>query len=86
MQVTDFNPKEKIMARCIDFPCCGHESGCCPDFDEDGQQLNMVCVCGAKLPLTSRYSICNSCMNLPEEDNPYDREGGSGYGGYYNEY
>ena len=35
------------MARCEDFPCCGHELGCCPDFDEEtGEQLNMICVCG----------------------------------------
>jgi len=49
--------------RCEDFPCCGHESGCCPDYDEAGKQLNMRCTCGAKLPLTSRYSICSSCLN-----------------------
>lgn len=48
---------------CEDFPCCGHESGCCPDFDEAGNQLNMKCTCGATLPLRSRYSICDSCMN-----------------------
>jgi hypothetical protein len=59
------------MARCEDFPCCGHESGCCPDYDTDtGKQLNMVCVCGAKLPLTSKYSICSGCMRDP--DDPYD--------------
>ena len=56
------------MARCEDFPACGHESGCCPDYDESGQQLNMVCVCGAKLPLTSRYSICQGCLNQAARD------------------
>lgn len=55
------------MARCEDFPCCGHEAGCCPDFDENGRQLNMVCVCGAKLPITSRYSICEGCMRDPDD-------------------
>ncbi len=50
------------MARCEDFPCCGHENGCCPDYDASGKQLNMVCTCGAKLPVNARYSICNSCM------------------------
>lgn len=54
---------------CEDFPCCGHEPGCCPDFDENGQQLNMVCVCGAKLPVDSRYSICDGCMR--DGDDPY---------------
>jgi len=59
------------MARCEDFPCCGHELGCCPDFDESGRQLNMVCTCGAKLPLTSRYSICDGCLDrMNREENP----------------
>lgn len=65
------------MSRCIDWPCCGHESGCCPDFDDDGNQLNMVCVCGAKLPVNNRYSICDSCMNSDEEGDGRDY----GYGG-----
>jgi hypothetical protein len=63
------------MARCEDFPCCGHEAGCCPDFDEEtGEQLNMVCTCGAKLPMTSRYSICQGCLNTPEDGEPYDSD------------
>lgn len=58
--------------RCEDFPCCGHELGCCPDFDESGRQLNMICVCGAVLPSDSRYSICESCGSDGEDD--YDDE------------
>jgi hypothetical protein len=27
----------------------------------------MVCVCGAKLPIDSRYSICESCMRDPDD-------------------
>lgn len=62
------------MARCEDFPCCGHEMGCCPDFDESGRQLNMKCTCGATVPLGSRSSLCSSCLNSPQDqfDN-YDR-------------
>lgn len=61
------------MSRCEDFPCCGHESGCCPDFDADtGKQLNMKCVCGATLPLNARYSICEGCMDSP--DGSFDDE------------
>lgn len=56
------------MARCEDFPCCGHESGCCPDFDESGRQLNMICTCGAKLPVGNRVSICDGCLNNEEDD------------------
>lgn len=62
------------MARCEDFPACGHELGCCPDFDESGRQLNMVCVCGAKLPIDSRYSICASCMRDPDDPDQWDEE------------
>lgn len=59
------------MARCEDYPCCGHELGCCPDYDPDtGRQLNMKCTCGAVLPVNNRYSICDSCMN----DERYDEE------------
>lgn len=42
---------------CEDFPCCGHESGCCPDFD---------CNQYVTVELNSRYSICESCMNQDE--------------------
>ena len=49
---------------CEDFPCCGHELGCCPDYDPDtGKQLNMKCVCGATVDINSRYSICNGCLS-----------------------
>lgn len=58
------------MSRCEDYPCCGHELGCCPDFDEAGRQLNIVCICGAKLPVTSRFSICDGCMDRDDEDFP----------------
>ena len=61
---------------CEDYPCCGHEPGCCPDFDESGRQVNMKCVCGAVVPLGSRYSLCDSCLHSPDPD---DYEGA----GYY---
>lgn len=60
------------MARCEDFPACGHEHGCCPDFDGSGRQLNMRCTCGAVLPINNRYSICDSCMNEGDEDDRFD--------------
>jgi hypothetical protein len=55
---------------CEDFPCCGHEPGCCPDFDESGAQLNMKCVCGAVLPVNHHTSICASCLRDDNEDYP----------------
>lgn len=61
---------------CEDFPCCGHENGCCPDFDpETGKQLNMKCTCGATVPLGGS-SLCESCLSH-DPDDPYgddDRE------------
>lgn len=62
------------MPRCEDFPCCGHEAGCCPDFDpETGKQLNMRCTCGAKLPVNNRSSICNTCLrHAAHEDGERD--------------
>jgi hypothetical protein len=56
------------MPRCEDFPCCGHEAGCCPNFDDAGNQTDMVCTCGARLPVTNRYSICDACMRSAEMD------------------
>lgn len=52
--------------RCEDFPCCGHDDAPrCPDFDESGQQLNMICVCGAVVPLGGP-SCCASCLRDPD--------------------
>lgn len=57
--------------RCEDFPCCGHEPGCCPDFDEAGNQLNMKCVCGATVSLDSRSSLCATCLNAENDEDGY---------------
>ena len=56
------------MARCEDFPCCGHEMGCCPRRNENGEQIEMVCVCGASVPLSSRSSICRACLAADDDD------------------
>ena len=56
------------MAMCEDFPCCGHEMGCCPRFDDAGRQLDMVCTCGARLPVTNRFSICDGCIQRGMDD------------------
>jgi hypothetical protein len=62
------------MARCEDFPCCGHEAGCCPRY-ENGVQMDMVCVCGARLPVDNPTSICHHCLKEAErEDGYYDDE------------
>jgi len=56
------------MSRCEDFPCCGHESGCCPSFDENGRQTDMKCTCGASVPLDSRVSICEACLAIDDAE------------------
>jgi len=33
----------------------------------------MKCVCGATVPLSSRSSLCQGCLNAPDEDDPYGR-------------
>ena len=69
---------------CEDYPCCGHEAGCCPDYDDAGRQLNMKCVCGATVPIDSRSSLCDHCLNH-DPDDPYGDEGRFGFdpsGGY----
>jgi len=63
---------------CEDYPCCGHESGCCPDFNEAGEQTNMVCTCGAKLPVSRSSSICDTCLRAGSR---YER-----WDGYEDEY
>ncbi len=61
---------------CEDFPCCGHEAGCCPDYDESGKQLNMVCTCGKKLPINNPSSLCNACLRGMDDEhwNEYESE------------
>ena len=45
------------MARCEDYPCCGHEPGDCPD-----SRGRMKCVeCGKRLPVSATSSICAKC-------------------------
>jgi len=58
------------MPRCEDWPCCGHELGCCPNYDESGRQIDMVCTCGTRLPVDSQYSICPACLRA--DDDYYD--------------
>lgn len=56
------------MSRCEDWPCCGHEAGCCPSRDpETGEQTDMKCVCGASVPLSSRTSLCFSCLHSDDD-------------------
>jgi len=50
------------MARCEDFPCCGHEAGDCPRIDRQGRERWRCVECGKTLPRAATSSICASCM------------------------
>ena len=50
------------MAKCEDYPCCGHgpagDGGACPD-----KSGRFPCVeCGARLPKSATSSICGKCQ------------------------
>jgi hypothetical protein len=55
------------MARCEDYPCCGHEPDDCPD-----SQGRMKCVgCGKRIPKNRPNSYCSDrCMrrDIERED------------------
>ncbi len=51
------------MARCEDYPCCGHTSDDpCPDRDADGRIIPRCCECGKRLPRRATSSICATCQ------------------------
>ena len=54
------------MARCEDYPCCGHESGDCPQPDSQGRPRWKCVECGKRLSLKASSSICTSCMRQAE--------------------
>lgn len=69
---------------CEDYPACGHEPGCCPDYDPvTGAQLNMKCVCGATVPITSRSSLCAACLAPEPACSDYDPPVDDYTGGIY---
>ncbi len=52
----------KLMARCEDYPCCGHgpagDGGACPDSSG-----RFPCVeCGKRMPKNASSSICAKCL------------------------
>jgi transposase-like protein len=54
------------MARCEDYPCCGHESGDCPRIDSRGRERWRCVECGKTLSLRASSSICAGCMRRAE--------------------
>lgn len=59
------------MARCEDYPSCGHEAGDCPD-----SQGRMTCVeCGERLSRRATSSICGRCLRRMNDRDPDDFTG-----------
>lgn len=54
---------------CEDYPCCGHDI--CPDFDANGVQLNMRCICGVALPINNNVTLCRSCIHSMSDENDH---------------
>ena len=49
------------MARCEDYPCCGHEPGSCPIVDQNGVARYSCATCGVLMPPKNRSAICEPC-------------------------
>lgn len=67
------------MARCEDYPCCGHgpapwgDGGGCPEVDEDTGARRWRCVlCSALMPAGASSSICDDCREggVHDADDP----------------
>lgn len=73
-------PEEAYIMRgqCEDYPACGHDY-CPPRWSHSGEQVAMVCTCGALVPLESRYSLCDTCLRSDPDDYGY---AGYDYDGY----
>ena len=65
------------MARCEDFPCCGHEAGDCPRIRKDGSEAWSCVECGKELPRKATSSICVKCQRrmLIERSNDWYGDG-----------
>ncbi len=61
------------MARCEDYPCCGHEAGDCPD--KSGRMR--CCDCGKLLSKNATSSLCAKCLKRMArcEDDCFDMAG-----------
>lgn len=65
-----------MMARCEDYPCCGHgpspmgDGGGCPDA-----QGRFKCVeCGRRMPKSATSAICAKCHRKSSSQSEEDRE------------
>lgn len=63
------------MPRCEDWPCCGHEPGECPDYDRKGNVIRKCAGCQARIPVNSRYSLCQGCMDRMDHERMMEENG-----------
>lgn len=62
------------MARCEDYPCCGHEDGGCPNHDGSFNCAS----CGRKMPKNSPSAVCAKCHKRWERQRRTMGEDGPG--------
>ena len=65
------------MARCEDFPCCGHEMNDCPSHRPTSRYLPYPCVdCGKKIlkvkAVRGHESFCEKCYHALGRSDGYD--------------
>ena len=61
------------MARCEDYPCCGHEPGDCPTIDSKGRARYRCVECGKTLSTRATSSICAKCQRQMSSYDYMDR-------------
>ncbi len=60
------------MARCEDYPCCGHTPGDpCPERDKHGDIVPRCCECGKRMSKRATSSICASCQRKMAQRSEY---------------
>lgn len=64
------------MARCEDWPCCGHEAGDCPRIDADGNEIWKCASCSKELPKHYHSSLCDRCLRKVEREDDYCNDSG----------
>lgn len=55
---------------CEDFPCCGHEPGGCPTYNENGEEFFPCACCGSIMPPRATSAVCAPChKRMRHEEN-----------------
>lgn len=81
------------MARCEDYPCCGHgppphgDGGGCPEVDSHGRERFRCVRCHTLMEPKAPSAICNGCRqrfaSMSEEEREWEFERWEREEGYY---